>query len=78
MTDIAQLRTWLAEAEAAQHKLLTGCKTVTIREGESQLTYSEADADKLAAYIQNLQLRISRAGGDRFRRGGGRAVFTDC
>lgn len=78
MTDLATLQSWLLEAETAQHRLLTGTKTVTLEEGESRVTYSEANADKLAAYIQNLRLRISRAGGPRCRRGGGRAVFTDC
>lgn len=64
MTDTATLQTWLAEAEVARHKLVTGAAVASVSyEGKGQVTYSKADLDKLDAYIASLRSQLSAADG---------------
>lgn len=58
MADLATLQARLAEAEAAQHKLLIGCKAVKVDQGDKAVTYTEAKASALAAYIASLKAQI--------------------
>lgn len=68
MADLETLKTWLAEAEAALHKLHTGAMEVSIGSGEERATYNEVQVDKLEAYINKLQDQITRLEGGYPRR----------
>lgn len=57
MTDKASL---LAEAEAAYHQLMTGRKVVSLRDQNGEtVTYNQASASKLMAYITTLKNEIA-------------------
>ena len=58
------LQARLTEAETAQHKLLTGSKTVRLEQGDRSVTYSETRAADLVAYIASLRAQIARLQGD--------------
>lgn len=59
MTDLATLQTRLAEAEAAYHQLLTGAKAATVGSAGRNVSYTQADAPRLAAYISNLKSQVA-------------------
>lgn len=66
MTDLATLQARLAEAETAQHKLLTGTQVASVNyEGQGQVTYSKADLPALASYIASLRSQIAAASGQQ-------------
>lgn len=69
MATLAELKTMLAEAEAAQHKLLTLKQPVSITYQGRTVTYrnSPDDAKLLASYIGDLKAKIKSAGGCRGR-----------
>lgn len=77
MTDCATKRLWLAEAEVALHRLLTGGaeQTLTFGSGKS-VTYTAASIDKLKAYIADLQVQVDECDGKTpCKRGPVRFVF---
>jgi len=61
----AELRTRLAEAEAALHELTIGGKVVVVRMGEKQVEYSPAKAADLSQYVQSLQEAVDKCDGKR-------------
>lgn len=63
MADLATLKTWLAEAELARHKLMSGKRTVAVNGEGRSITYSEAAAYKLDDYIASLKMQITRLEG---------------
>lgn len=62
MTDTATLQTRLTEAEGAYHALMLGGKAVTLSysqgNGTKAVTYTPADASRLAGYIASLQRQL--------------------
>lgn len=64
MTDTVTLQGWLADAEVARHKLLTGTMVVTLDFGDvGSTTYAKSDLDRLDAYIASLRSQLSEAEG---------------
>ncbi len=62
--DIETLRTRLAEAEEAYHKLLIGEKEVSVSVGNfGSTTYNQTSRSALEAYIASLKQQISVAEG---------------
>jgi len=68
MADLATLQARLAEAEAAEHALLTGRREISVGHGDKQVTYTKVDLPTLQAYIQRLRGDIARLQGLRGRR----------
>lgn len=70
MTDTAQL---LQEAKAALHQLQLGKQAAKIevmgQPGRS-VTYTQADVDKLTAYVQRLEAQLATESGSTTRRRG--------
>lgn len=68
--DIETLRTRLAEAEEAYHKLLIGEKEVSVNVGNfGSTTYNQTSRSALEAYISSLKAEIALAEGKQsFRR----------
>lgn len=59
MPDLATLQTYLAEAEAARRRLLTGTGVASVTSpGGRSVTYSIANLDRLDAYIADLRSQI--------------------
>jgi hypothetical protein len=75
MTNILQLGVWLAEAKLARHKLLTGSKEQSVSYGGKAVSFSQADAYQLDAYIADLERQIAEANGKPARRGPVQFVF---
>lgn len=65
MTDTATLRSRLAEAETALHRLLTGTKVVSVKTDAGETTYSAADSAGLRAYIAELKGQLGETAGTR-------------
>lgn len=66
---LSQLQTWLAEAQVAYHKLLIGGKQASVSFGAGKsVTYTQADATKLQAWINSLQAEIDARGGTTTKR----------
>lgn len=63
MADLATLRSRLAEAEDALHRLVTGQQEVSVSDGTNTATYSRATMADLRSYIAELRGQIARAGG---------------
>lgn len=61
--DQATLSRWLAEARDAYHLLQIGRRSVLIRHGLKTVEYQRADAERLRAYIAQLESQL--AGGGR-------------
>ena len=62
MASLAQLQTWLTEAETARHALMTGARAVSIRDPSGrQVQFSETT--KLDVYIAGLQAQIAALSG---------------
>lgn len=68
MAELAQLQTWLTEAETALHKLQTGTRVVDVTHEDTRTRYQEADIAKLEKYISSLKMQISVAQGNPARR----------
>jgi hypothetical protein len=63
--EIADLRTKLAEAREALHKLMLGDKETQVGFGTNRLTqWAQANPDKLRAYISELEGKLAAATGD--------------
>lgn len=77
MTDCATKKLWLAEAELALHKLLTGQAEVTVTFGSGKsVTYTQANIAQLKDYIADLQAQVDACDGkEPARRGPIRFVF---
>ncbi len=61
MTDLVTLQSWLAEAETARHKLLTGSLRQTVRyNGDKEVTFAKTDLAALDGYITSLKARIAQ------------------
>ncbi len=60
MTDTVTLEARLAEAETAYHALLIGQTVQAAGLDGRSVTYTPADADKLAGYIQMLKVQLGR------------------
>lgn len=61
--DLETLKTRLAEAEAAQHKLMTSGTTAEIQYEGRVVKYTRADAASLETYIRGLRDQVARAEG---------------
>lgn len=60
MADLAQLQTWLTEAQNAYHTvMLGGGVTVVVDQNGERVEYSRANATALAKYIASLQAQIN-------------------
>ena len=63
MATLATLQTWLSEAEIARHKLRTGSLRVSFAHGQRSMTFAQANAAELDAYIADLTQQITVAQG---------------
>ncbi len=64
ITNIEVLKTRLAEAEEAYHKLMIGEKEVTVSVGSfGSTTYNQASRTALESYISSLKSQIAAAEG---------------
>lgn len=71
--DIERLKTRLAEAEEAYHKLLIGEKEVSVSVGNfGSTTYNQASLTALETYISSLKSQIAAAEG---KATGGRRII---
>lgn len=62
--DLETLKTRLAEAEVAYHKLMIGEKEVTVSVGNfGSTTYNQTSRSALSLYISNLKAEISKLEG---------------
>jgi len=55
MATAQELAVYLADAELALHKLLVGAKEVSVGYEGKTVTYTQASAPSLRAYIQELK-----------------------
>jgi hypothetical protein len=63
MADLATLKTRLAEAEEALHRLQTGDREVKVATIGRAAEYGQTDAPKLERYIATLRSEIDRLSG---------------
>lgn len=56
---VATLETWLSEAQAAYHDLVTGAQVRTLIHGAKRIEYMRADAPRLAAYVALLRAAVA-------------------
>lgn len=77
MTDCLTKKLWLAEAELALHRLLTGTAEQTVQFGPSKsVTYTQANINQLKVYINDLRNEIAVCEGQEpAKRGPVRFVF---
>lgn len=62
--DIETLRTRLAEAEEAYHRLMIGTREVSVNVGNfGSVTYNQTSRTALEAYISSLKSQIAAAEG---------------
>lgn len=61
MADLAQLQTWLAEAESARHAIATGAGVQEFWRNGRRVVYSKNDLDALDKYILGLRREIEQA-----------------
>lgn len=62
--DIDDLKTKLAQAETAYHKLLTGAQTASVSFGPSKsVSYTQANIAELRRYINDLKEQIAALSG---------------
>lgn len=57
------LATWLSESQAAYHALNSGQQVVSLSYGDKRLSFTPAEADRLARYIREIQTAIAIAQG---------------
>jgi hypothetical protein len=77
MADVATLQQWLADGEKAYHDLMTGKSLVRIQHGDRDMTFSQANASQLAAYLADLRSQLAALGVATSgpRRGRARAIY---
>jgi len=68
MATLAQLQTWLSEAEIARHKLRLGNSVELRTYAGRSLKYTAANAGELDAYIADLEAKIAASSGSGKRR----------
>lgn len=62
--DIETLRTRLAEAEEAYHRLMIGAREVSVNVGNfGSVTYNQTSRAALEAYIADLKAKLAEAEG---------------
>jgi len=67
--DKETLKTRLAEAEEAYHKLLIGAKEVSVNVGDfGSVTYNQTSRTALESYISSLKSKIAAAEGKAMNR----------
>lgn len=60
MADLVTLQTWLAQAETARHKLITGSLRQTVRyNGDREVTFAKTEIPALDSYIASLKSQIA-------------------
>jgi negative regulator of sigma E activity len=60
MADLAQLQTWLAEAQSAYHTaMLSGTVTVVVDQNGERIEYGRNNPANLLKYIAMLQAQIN-------------------
>ncbi len=80
MADLATLQTRLAEAETAEHSLLTGTRVAVVARDGRRIEYTPGSLPQLQAYIADLRSQIAALTGTpstdwRLNRRAGRPVF---
>lgn len=64
MATLGELQTWLSEAVAARHRLLTGAMYQKVAyNGGNEVTFASADIAKLESYIASLRSQIAALDG---------------
>lgn len=62
--DVNELKSRLAEAEVAYHRLLTGAATASVSFGPSKsVSYTQANIAELRRYINDLRAQIAELSG---------------
>lgn len=61
MASLAQLQTWLTEAENARHSLALGEQVVEVWKDGRRVTYNRGSLADLDAYIKRLERDIEQA-----------------
>lgn len=61
MASLAQLQTWLTEAEAARHALATGGQVTGVTRAGRAMRFAEMTLADLNAYIASLEQQIEAA-----------------
>ena len=59
---LSQIQTWLDEAMAAKHSLMTGQAVAKVGGPDGQVEFRPQDADRLDGWISTLQGWIARGG----------------
>lgn len=68
MTELSTLQTWLAQAEAARHQLLTGSLVEQLQHGDQNTRFTRTDIEKLDTYIASLKSQIAGLDGTAIQR----------
>ncbi len=58
----AQYSTWLVEAEAAYHKLMTGVSAASASYNGESVSYTQASKPQLLNYIGSLRKALGKSG----------------
>lgn len=69
MADLVTLQGYLAEAQVAKHKLMTGTKETSVSYEGKSVSFSQTDVFRLDAYIADLTRQIGALTGQVSRRG---------
>ncbi len=65
MADLVTLQGWLAEAETARHKLLTGSLRASVTyNGQNVVSFARTEIGALDSYIAALRAQIGTGNGD--------------
>ena len=62
------LQQQLDDARTKLHKLITGSLRVQVREGDVQVTYTQADKGDLERYIASLEQKVASESGGSVKR----------
>lgn len=69
MASLETLQSWLTEAEAARHKLLTGAQTAEVKKPDGgSVKFTPATKSDLETYILDLKAQVAKASGVFARR----------
>jgi hypothetical protein len=60
--ETATLLVRLGEANAALHRLMTGTAEVQVQHDDMQVSYNQANADRLRSYVRELEEELVRRG----------------
>jgi len=67
LTACQQYALWLAEANLALHRLLTGTKVEALTHADKSMRYTSADLNALRSYVRDLQNKVDACNGLRTR-----------